>query len=217
MKLTIELDPSNEVETLEAAFILGGSRIELKREDSPTPENFKPVPARTTGPEVAEQVTEALEPHVSPDAPDTDINDTPWDERIHSSSKKKTAKGVWQRRRNVPNEEFDRIMAELTVSAPKVAPEPVGDGVTDDTEAVQVERDPSVFSRPAPAPEQGAPAQEQFDDWPAFMQFLIAATQAGKYNADAVSKCLQNHGLRVVAEISNRPELWDEVRAAATS
>ena len=37
----------------------------------------------------------------------------PWDERIHSSNQQMTAKGVWQRRRGITDEEYDRVKAEL--------------------------------------------------------------------------------------------------------
>ena len=36
-----------------------------------------------------------------------------WDERIHSSNKKKTSKGVWTRRRGIQDSDFNRIVAEL--------------------------------------------------------------------------------------------------------
>lgn len=37
----------------------------------------------------------------------------PWDERIHSSNHQMTAKGVWQRRRGITDEEYNRVKAEL--------------------------------------------------------------------------------------------------------
>ncbi len=45
---------------------------------------------------------------------ETDSTGTPWDVRIHSASKDKSAKtGEWRRRRNVEDAEFYRISAEL--------------------------------------------------------------------------------------------------------
>jgi hypothetical protein len=37
----------------------------------------------------------------------------PWDERIHSSNHQMTAKGVWQRRRGITDEEYNRVKTEL--------------------------------------------------------------------------------------------------------
>lgn len=37
----------------------------------------------------------------------------PWDERIHSSNHQMTAKGVWQRRRGITDEEYNRVKNEL--------------------------------------------------------------------------------------------------------
>lgn len=37
----------------------------------------------------------------------------PWDERIHASTKTKTANGQWTRRRNTPDDTYNAVMAEL--------------------------------------------------------------------------------------------------------
>lgn len=37
----------------------------------------------------------------------------PWDERIHSSNHQMTAKGVWQRRRGITDEEYNHVKVEL--------------------------------------------------------------------------------------------------------
>lgn len=37
----------------------------------------------------------------------------PWDERIHNSNHQMTAKGVWQRRRGITDEEYNRVKVEL--------------------------------------------------------------------------------------------------------
>lgn len=42
-----------------------------------------------------------------------DRDGVPWDERIHSSNRKKTGNGVWQRRRNVDELTFTTIKNEL--------------------------------------------------------------------------------------------------------
>lgn len=44
---------------------------------------------------------------------ETDVSGLPWDERIHSSNKKKTAKNVWTRRKGVSDLQFETVSAEL--------------------------------------------------------------------------------------------------------
>ena len=64
---------------------------------------------------VVENVTEE-------DISEIDAEGLCWDARIHSSNKKKTAKGVWQRRRGVSDEAYEAIKAEILQSS---APAPV--------------------------------------------------------------------------------------------
>lgn len=53
---------------------------------------------------------------------ETDTNNLPWDERIHSSSKTKTAKGVWTRRKNITNDLVAKVETELrAASTPQIA------------------------------------------------------------------------------------------------
>ena len=55
-----------------------------------------------------------------------------WDERIHSSNRKLTAKGVWQRRKNITDEYYNQIKNEL------LGIEQVTDQVTDQVEPVEM-------------------------------------------------------------------------------
>lgn len=48
--------------------------------------------------------------------PEVDSEGVPWDERIHSGAKSRTAKGAWTRRRNVDDITFAKISAELKAS-----------------------------------------------------------------------------------------------------
>jgi len=50
-----------------------------------------------------------------------DSNGLPWDERIHSSSKKTTANGSWVRRKNVDESFFNQVVAELRARGGNVA------------------------------------------------------------------------------------------------
>lgn len=77
-----------------------------------------------------------------------DADGVPWDERIHSSNKKQTGKGVWQKKKGVDKDEHARITVEL-----KLANAPVDDNiVTTETPA------PAGGIPAAPAPTAGIPA-----------------------------------------------------------
>lgn len=78
--------------------------------------------------------TDIAEPDMpETETPDIDKDGLPWDARIHSSNHQMTAKGIWQRRRGVSDEEFNTVKNELLgvqepvapVVAPVVAPAPV--------------------------------------------------------------------------------------------
>lgn len=47
-----------------------------------------------------------------------DAEGLPWDERIHSSNKKRTAKNIWVARRNVSDETYKAVVAELRGGVP---------------------------------------------------------------------------------------------------
>lgn len=71
-----------------------------------------------------------------------DKDGLPWDERIHSSSKKQTAKGVWSRRKNVDDAVFDQIAAQLKAA---------------NAGAVHAAPFTPPFTPPAPQPQQFQP------------------------------------------------------------
>ncbi len=48
----------------------------------------------------------------------------PWDERIHSSNRERTAAGVWRKRRGVDDTTVEAVEAELRAGAPAIPPPP---------------------------------------------------------------------------------------------
>lgn len=83
----------------------------------------------TDEPTVSVEQTEPVESIESVnDVLTLDKEGLPWDERIHSSNHQMTAKGVWQRRRGITDEEYNRVknelLAPITVS-PVEEPAPV--------------------------------------------------------------------------------------------
>jgi len=58
--------------------------------------------------------------------PALDVNNTPWDIRIHSSGRSVTAAGVWVKRRGVDKEVYDQVMLDIATVIPEpAAPEPL--------------------------------------------------------------------------------------------
>ena len=78
--------------------------------------NCKPVIQPTMQVKVSEtDNTDGVLTDVEPgdDTINFDKDGLPWDARIHSSNHQITAKGVWQRRRGISDEEYNRVKNEL--------------------------------------------------------------------------------------------------------
>jgi len=88
---------------------------------------------------------------VATEIPEVDADGVKWDERIHSSSKKLTAKGVWARRKNLTDEEFNAVKAQAFKEAgltPAPVPPPAPAPVTE----VVVPTPPAPTPLPPPPP-----------------------------------------------------------------
>lgn len=68
---------------------------------------------REARPRVGPVVTQGAPGPAIPEAATLDSAGTPWDERIHSSSKGTNKDGTWSRRRNTPDDLYNSVMAEL--------------------------------------------------------------------------------------------------------
>lgn len=82
-----------------------------------------------------------------------DAEGLPWDARIHSSSKAKTAKGVWKARKNVDKDVKTSVEAELRA---KTKAESLPVGAT------------PVYAAPMPVYEQPAPMQVSMPEAPVY-------------------------------------------------
>ena len=47
------------------------------------------------------------------DTPELDASGVPWDPRIHATTKTRTAKDMWKKKRGIDDEVFNSVMAEL--------------------------------------------------------------------------------------------------------
>lgn len=70
---------------------------------------------------VAYTTDEAVEDEVAGDKSGVDVNNLPWDARIHSSNGKKSKDGSWQKRRGVQEQEVQKVEAELRAASVPVA------------------------------------------------------------------------------------------------
>jgi hypothetical protein len=113
-----------------------------------------------------------------------DKDGIPWDVRIHSDSKAKTDSGFWRRRRNLTDDYYDSVIAELKGGAPAPAP---------------VVTPPPVTPPPAPVAESPAaippgPTSEPVT-FASLTTRLGAAVTAGKLTHEQVMQILGNHGV----------------------
>lgn len=154
LKVTMEGEASDIIAALNKAFDThvaapAGALAELPAA-APAPsaadtfvQEIEAASAADTFAEVNQAVAEAVaaQPEVAVDA-----DGVPWDERIHSGNKGLTAKGIWQKRRNLAAGYYEQITAELKGEPECVAEEPVAPAP------------PTAATPPppAPAPEQAA-------------------------------------------------------------
>jgi len=151
--------------------------------------------------------------------PELDANGVPWDERIHSSSHKKTANGVWARRRNTPDETFDAVMNELKGGAPATGPDdavapPAGTGQPD----APAPPPPGGQATAPPPPTGEAPVPAVVCTFEQLAENVTAQVNAG-YMTDAQADAIaQKYGATnllgmVTAPPGSIANAWDDVQA----
>lgn len=156
-KLTVEAETIEEL-----AFLVSAHHNELSSitKAKAAPSGFGEAlanhimpPVVTTSADVAEITTDGQ----------LDADGLPWDERIHSSSKKLTAKGVWARRKNIDDSVFNQVVNQLRGGTVNVQP------------AVTVPNIPPVQYNPLNIPQvlENPPAP-----LPAFLQNMNVAPAA---------------------------------------
>lgn len=154
--------------------------------------------AQVLAPAVAESEDEAGS--TASDGAGVDSQGLPWDARIHSSSKKKKADGSWNRRKNLSDEEFERVKKELLGQTPvaPASPQPV---MTPPPAIVPVTVAPSVPFAPVPtvnvappAPVAPAPlpppAPAATRDFNSLMSRIQKNFQAGKIDMNSINGLL---------------------------
>lgn len=161
MKITLEFEPHERLEVVE--FL-----------NSRAPTEVSPTLLSAGAPvELPAEGLQALQGVES----DIDEEGLPWDERIHSSNRKKTAKGVWARRRNITDGLYEQVKAELLGSAEQV--------VVPDFLAAQTVPTPPAAEVPAPPPAAEVPtppaaaeSDVQYNDVEAFVVNRLSSSDA---------------------------------------
>lgn len=148
-------------------------------------------------------------------APDRDTAGIPWDERIHASTKTTNKDGTWTRRRNTPDEVFDKVMAELKAANTAMTLEAAA-GLTAPTpeppqpSAVEAfTPPPSVVIPPVPAvpvpPAPPAPVAVAPDDTAAEPVEIMKAVNAKRVPADKLQEIIGKAGLDGLAKVFTAP------------
>lgn len=145
-----------------------------------------------------------------------DADGMPWDERIHSSAKTKTQKGVWKKRKGVDDATHAAVTAELKgepvaavmpvepmAQQPQVDPTTV---FTPEQQVVNADLTNPGFVNPGPAAvpviEQPAqPVQQQYT-YADLMASLSAAIQAQSFDQNGVAMLNTALGINNLQEIS---------------
>lgn len=121
-KVDITIKDVNLNEAQKLLALISGQTVSVQPQMPAAPAQHQPadnttagtaggLPPIQTAPAAPQNFAAPAQPSAASD--EVDADGLPWDERIHSSSKKKTAKNVWARRKNVDDSVFDQVVAEL--------------------------------------------------------------------------------------------------------
>lgn len=134
-----------------------------------------------------------------------DAQGIPWDQRIHASSKAKTADGNWRVKRNVAPELVAQITAELkgAMGLPAPAPAPVA--------LVVVPPAPPAPVAPPPPPAAPAIVVDPFND---LMTYITGRQAAKTITAAKVMEVVKAQGFDSLMTLAQRPDLIPTLRAA---
>lgn len=158
MKFSLTITEATEAEISRIMSFLSGTTSPVAiTAPQPQPSAIPPMPQNGGNDEDGDETGP-----VNTDAPAVDSSGLPWDERIHSSNKATTDKGVWRKRRGVSDTTVAAVEAELRARTAPNQPAPMF-----------TEQQPApVMQMPAPAPQpqpmpQMQPAPQPMPTMPA--------------------------------------------------
>lgn len=184
-----------------------------------------PAPIPSTSPDSTD--SEDDEEGDETDGTGVDADGLPWDERIHSSSKKKTAKGVWAKRRGGPSgDELAAIEAELRGETQQPLPMPTpapAAPVVPPMPAPAAPVEPVAAPVPAPMPAPAAPVAPPVptpapapgaEEWDFAKLMTHMGPKMGSVIApDYLAQVVQKFGLNAITDAATKPEVISQLVA----
>lgn len=155
-------------------------------------------------------------------APDRDSSGLSWDERIHASSRATIADGTWRRRKNTPDDVYDKVMAELRAAHRPNAPAPAASSATpalsdDDTPPPPTSTAPADTGSPAAAATTAAedvppPPASDGPDLSTFPKFVAAVNgkdvPAERKTYTALNELCAMFGVAAFKDMKDKPNDW---------
>lgn len=141
---------------------------------------------------------------------------TPWDERIHASTRTTNKDGSWTRRRNTPDAVFDAVMAELKGTAPAhntdkggVGPDgmitlPLAPEPEETNAAAAFAPVPPAPPAPVAAPTPPAPTPAPAAAGSSFVDLMKLVTEgqaSGKLTKEVIDSVVQGAGAAGLGEL----------------
>lgn len=141
-----------------------------------------------------------------------DVRGLPWDNRIHSRTKSKTANGEWKAMRGITPETLKTIEAELlqAVQAPSIIEAPL-EAKTIAPASIPVP--PAPIAPVAPVTPVADPIAPPQNDFPSLMHKITSNVNSGKIQSASVIKIIQEFGLPSLPVVATRPDLIPSIMA----
>ena len=208
------VEPTNEEEDVQAVCGPIPPYVDEDEQPEPTPEEAF-APSRKH----PEQVS------VTPVATNSDVHGLPWDERIHASSRAKTADGSWRQKRGVDTTLVTAVEAELKtlmglpapVTTVPLPPPPAEPAVSEGSiTSSPVASAPTVAAAPPPPPAPFVPAPPPATDnkiaFIDLLTFTSAAVTAKKLTQDELLGLVMSAGVPSIPLLANRLDLIPQIR-----
>lgn len=191
--------PVEDMNDQELSHLFGGNKP-----------NVPTVPAVPTPPAPAADAPAVLNTGV-----DLDANGLPWDERIHASTRTKTANGQWKKKRGVEDFTVAHVESELrgVMNIPASPAVPTVPAVPTPP-APAVPTPPATPAIPAPpAPPALTQSAQAPSDFATFMQKYSPIIGTGKLTPADLQTAVQAAGLPNLGMLASRPDLIPTVAA----
>jgi len=162
-----------------------------------------------TPPAPAAPVPDVPSVPAAPAAPvsDLDADGLPWDERIHSSGKSRTAKGVWTKRKGVDNATYASVSVELrnrvagTAGATPVVPAAPAAPVPEVPAAPTLPVPAAPAAVPSVPAAPAAPTPANVPGVPIDILAINQAVQAGRIAIEELNGVLQAFGASSISDL----------------